>query len=64
MNTEEIISQLEQKRDAIAQALAALNGTGKRKQSRRGKRKVSKAARLRMSRAQKARWKASRKKES
>jgi hypothetical protein len=61
MNTAQIIAQLEAERDAIDQAIAALQGS--RATRGRGKRRrLSADARKRMSRAQKRRWAAWKKK--
>jgi hypothetical protein len=55
MDVQKIVRQLEQQKAAIERAIAALQGTGKRKRRRRV---LSAAARARIARAQRKRWKA------
>ena len=64
MDTQEIVRQLEEQRDRLNVAIAALNGQPRRYKARRAtaRSKMSPEARERISRAQKARWAAQKKK--
>jgi len=59
LDTESLIAQLEERRDRLDQAIAALKGgspNGKGRNGRRGPRRLSAAARRKISEAQKKRW--------
>jgi hypothetical protein len=62
MNTDEIISLLKDQREALNEAITALNGASRSGRPPGKKRHMSAAARRKISQAQKKRWAAQRKK--
>jgi hypothetical protein len=59
LNTEALIAELEEQRDRLNRAIAALNGSRQatgNSATRKGRRRLSAAARKRISEAQKQRW--------